>query len=268
MMSRTGPRIFAIRYAHREAQSSEHFYGEDPHEGPMPMDYFIWVIVGDDEAIIVDAGFTAETASRRKRELLCDPIEVLRTLGVDAAEVRNVLLTHLHYDHSGHIGAFPNARFWLQDREMAFWSGRYAGRRDIVRSVEPKDVIALVQLNFDGRVRFLDGDGQVARDVHLHRVGGHTPGMQVVTVNTADGRIVLASDTTHFYENIEEDRSFSVLHCLPGMYGAFDRVHELAGSSDHIIPGHDPLVLERYPCAATGLEGLAVELSVLGRLDV
>ena len=35
--------LFAIRYATREARRSDHFIGGDPHDGPMPMDYFMWL---------------------------------------------------------------------------------------------------------------------------------------------------------------------------------------------------------------------------------
>jgi hypothetical protein len=85
-----------------------------------------------------------------------------------------------------------------------------------------------------------------------------------VLADTAAGPVLLASDASHFYANLEQDRPFAIVHSLPGMYGAFDRVHELAGASEPpalVVPGHDPLVMERHPPAAPGLEGLAVELT-------
>jgi glyoxylase-like metal-dependent hydrolase (beta-lactamase superfamily II) len=255
-------RVYAVRYAHREARRAEHFYGHDPHDAPMAMDYFLWAIVGDGEPVVVDAGFRPETARRRGREIVADPIEVLAGLGVEAGAVRDVVLTHLHYDHSGYLAAFPRARFWVQDAELAFWTGRHAARGEIGRIVEPPDIVELVGLNFERRVRFVDGDEEMAPGITLHRVGGHAPGLQVVRVQTADGPLVLASDATHFYENLHEDRPFAIVHSLPGMYDAFDRVRALAGGDDdRIVPGHDPLVLERYAPASPDLAGLAVELT-------
>jgi glyoxylase-like metal-dependent hydrolase (beta-lactamase superfamily II) len=229
----------------------------------MAMDYYVWAITGDDAPpVVVDAGFRPETARRRGREIVADPIETLARIGVDAAAVRDVVLTHLHYDHSGHLGAFPNARFWLQDDELAFWTGRYAGRGAIGHTVEPPDIVELVRLNFERRVRFVDGDEELAPGITLHRVGGHAPGLQVVRVETAGGPLVLASDATHFYANLQQDRPFAIVHSLPGMYAAFDRVRALAGGDDdRIVPGHDPLVLERHPAAGPGLEGLAAEVT-------
>jgi glyoxylase-like metal-dependent hydrolase (beta-lactamase superfamily II) len=257
-------RVYAVRYAHREARRRDHFYGQDPHDGPMAIDYFVWAIVAEDgRAVVVDAGFTPETAAERERELLADPVEVLAKLGVIAADVRDVVLTHLHYDHSGHLAAFPNARFWVQDKEMAFWTGRYAARGEIGHIVTPADIVELVRLNFGRRVRFVDGDEEMAPGITLHRVGGHAPGLQVVRVETAGGPVILASDATHFYANLQDDRPFAIVHSLPGMYGAFDRLRELAGGDDdRIVPGHDPLVLERFAPPAPELTGLVVEIKV------
>ena len=38
---------YAIKYAHHARTAKENFLGGDPHDGPMPMDYFVWAIVGD-----------------------------------------------------------------------------------------------------------------------------------------------------------------------------------------------------------------------------
>ena len=82
-------------------------------------------------------------------------------------------------------------------------------------------------------------------------------------MQTAGGAVVLASDATHFYANLQEDRPFAIVHSLPGMYDAFDRLRELAGGDDaRIVPGHDPLVLERFAAPAPELEGRAVEITV------
>ena len=81
----------------------------DPHDGPMPMDYFTWVVVGPDRLLLVDTGFTAEVAARRKRTFLRCPIESLRLLDIDADAVTDVVLTHLHYDHVGNFHKLPHA---------------------------------------------------------------------------------------------------------------------------------------------------------------
>jgi hypothetical protein len=73
--------------------------------------------------------------------------------------------------------------------------------------------------------------------------------------------VVLASDVAHFYANIEQDRPFSIVSNLPGMYDAFDLVRSLAGSPNHVVPGHDPLVMERYPAARKDLDGVVARIA-------
>ena len=261
MIERPNFDVYAVRYATRDAQRGEHFYGHDPHDGPMPMDYFVWAAVSSYNTVIVDAGFTAEVAARRQRKYLRCPTEGLEALGIDCERVPWVVLTHLHYDHVGNLEKFPAASFVVQDEEMAFWTGRYAGKEQFRALVEMDDVLSLVRENFEGRVRFVAGSQEIVPGIEVHRTGGHSRGLQVVRVKTSRGNVVLASDATHFYANIEEDRPFSIVTDLPQMYQAFETVRSLADSPGHVIPGHDPLVMERYPTAREGLEGIAVRIA-------
>ncbi|TMJ65011.1 MAG: hypothetical protein E6G91_21625 [Alphaproteobacteria bacterium] len=88
--------VFALRYATREALRRDHFIGGDPHEAPMPMDYFVWAAVEPGGAYVIDTGFTAEMAKERKRTFLRCPIDSLALLGVEAGAVRDVILTQRH----------------------------------------------------------------------------------------------------------------------------------------------------------------------------
>jgi len=107
--------LYAIRYATRAASRSEHFIGGDPHDGPMPMDYFCWLAISDERRFVIDCGFTEEVSIQRKRTYLRNPLDALELLGVRAAEVDDVIITHLHYDHVGNFDRFPKARFHLQE---------------------------------------------------------------------------------------------------------------------------------------------------------
>jgi glyoxylase-like metal-dependent hydrolase (beta-lactamase superfamily II) len=253
--------VYAVRYAHRQARRDEHFYGHDPHDGPMPMDYFVWAAVSSDHTVVVDTGFSAEVAARRGREHLRRPAEALEALGIDCARVPHVILTHLHYDHIGNLEDFPAATFVVQEEEMAFWTGRYAGREQFRTLVETNDVLYLVRENFRGRLRFVSGTQEIVPGIEVHRTGGHSAGLQIVRAKTGRGSVVLASDATHYYTNIGEDRPYSIVSDLPQMYGAFDLVRSLADSPNHVVPGHDPLVMRRFPLAKEGLEGVAVRIA-------
>lgn len=258
--SRTTFEVYALRYATREATSSGNFHGGDPHDYPMPMDYFVWVLISSETTAVVDTGFTAEVAEKRSRTYLRSPSEALASLGVDPATVPLVILTHLHYDHVGGLEGFPAATFVLQDEEMSFWTGRYASRGQFAHHVEVEDVVRLVRENFRGRLRFVRGSQEILPGILVHHVGGHSAGLQVVEAATSRGKVILASDACHYYANIEEDRPFSIVTNLGDMYGAFDLVNELAGRDGITVPGHDPLVMTRFE-DVLGLEGIAVRIA-------
>jgi len=251
--------VYAVRYAERDARRPGNFLGGDPHDVPMPMDYFVWVVRNAERTIVVDTGFTPELAVKRHRTLLRLPREGLAALGVEAATVPEVVITHLHNDHVGTYFDFPQARFHLQDAEMAHVTGRNMAHEVLRRPYEVDHVTGMVRLVFEQRVAFHDGDGEVAPGVTLHRVPGHTPGMQSVRVRTRRGWVVLASDASHYYEHIERNRVFTVTYNLGDVLASYERLRALADSPRHIVPGHDPLVMQRYP-AVPGLEGIAVRL--------
>ncbi len=255
-----GYEVFAVRYAYREASRAEHFIGGDPHDGPMAMDYFVWAVVGKKRTWIVDTGFTAADAEARGRTLLRTAAEGLAALGIDAATAEDVILTHLHYDHIGGFDQFPNARFHLQDSEMAYATGRHMATPALGHAFTADHIAAMVHRVFAGRVVFHDGAVELAPGLSLHHVGGHTQGLQVVRVKTRRGWLVLASDASHFYENMEAGRPFPIVYNVGDMLGAFGTMRGLAESPGHIVPGHDPLVMERYPAADPALEGIAVRL--------
>jgi glyoxylase-like metal-dependent hydrolase (beta-lactamase superfamily II) len=253
-------KVFAIRYATRDARRADNFIGGDPHDGPMPMDYFTWVVVGLDRVVLVDTGFTEETALRRKRKFLRCPIESLKFVGVDPEAVTDVVITHLHYDHAGNFHKLPNARFHLQDREMAFATGRHMRYPYFGHGFNVEDVVGMVRLNFKRKIEFHDGDAELAPGLTLHLAAGHTAGLQVVRVNTQRGNVVLASDSSHYYEHIQTRRPFIAVFNVGDALDSYEKVERLALSARHIIPGHDPLVMQRYPAPSPALKDIVVRL--------
>jgi glyoxylase-like metal-dependent hydrolase (beta-lactamase superfamily II) len=193
------------------------------------------------------------------------PSEALAAVGIDAATVSDVVLTHLHYDHAGGLQQFPAARFHVQDREMAYATGRHMGRAALSHAFTADHVGELVHLVHRGRVVFHAGDEELSPGLSVHLIGGHTDGLQVVRVRTESGWLVLASDASHYYENMNSGRPFPIVYDVGAMLDGFDRVRRLASDPNAVVPGHDPLVLERYPAARPTLEGVAVRLEAGAR---
>jgi len=253
--------LFAIRYAHLAKRSAaENFIGADSHEEGSPLDYFVWVAQRSDRVFVVDTGFGDAQAKLRQRNLLRQPSDGIKALDLDPARVEDVIITHLHYDHAGTLDAFPRARFHIQDKEMEFATGRCMCHASMRMAFAVEDVTALVHHLYAGRVAFHDGDEEICDGLSVHHIGGHTMGIQCVRVLTRRGWVVLASDTSHFYANMEEGRPFPIVYNVADMLDGHKRLSQLAASSRHIIPGHDPLVMKRYLAPGRALDGVAVRL--------
>ena len=94
----------------RRSEVFLHFelYREPDRE--LALDYFVWVARNADRTVLVDCGFNEGSGARRSRTMLCPPVEALRRVGVGAAEVSQLIVTHGHYDHIGNLLSFPAAR--------------------------------------------------------------------------------------------------------------------------------------------------------------
>src|SRR3954464_1663312 len=163
--------IYAVRYAHHQRTARDNFYGGDPHDGPMPLDYFVWAIVGESRTLVFDTGFDAAMAKKRGRDFLLAPRDGLQAIGGDPDRVEDVVISHMHYDHAGNNDLFPNATFHLQDREMVFCTGRCMCHPQLRRSFEEGDVSAMIRRLFEGRVCFHDGESEVAPGITVHHIG-------------------------------------------------------------------------------------------------
>jgi glyoxylase-like metal-dependent hydrolase (beta-lactamase superfamily II) len=254
-------RVFALRYGTRDAKRAEHFINQvsDP-EASMPMDYFVWVAQSPDRTVLIDTGFKPDVGGRRGRTHLRSPAEALRLVGIDPSAIQDIIISHLHYDHAGTLDEFPRARAFLQEDELEFVTGR--GNERSRGAFEVDDVVEVIRRLYDGRVLLQRGWAGPWPGLAMHQVAGHTPGTQVVRVRTERGWVVLAADASHYYENMETNNPFRGTHDVERCIEGFGKLRELADSADHIVPGHDPDVMRRYPAVSPELEGIAITLDL------
>ena len=257
--------VLAVHYADRQALRSEVYYRHAVYgepDGPMGMAYFFWVIEPPTgPPLIVDCGFDPELGARMGRPCSRTPADALADLGIDGADVAQVVVTHLHYDHIGNLGLFPNARFVVAQRELDFWTGPIARRSHFAEHTDPRAVTALAHAAEAGRVVAVDDELEVAEGITVMRVGGHSPGQLMVSVRAAEGGVLLASDAVHYLEELEMERPFAVLADLEQVYRAYDTVRELTAGGARLVPGHDPLVNDRFPALGDGRRAPAVRVA-------
>jgi glyoxylase-like metal-dependent hydrolase (beta-lactamase superfamily II) len=259
--------IYAVKYAEKKDRyRHDNFIMADNHDTPMPIDYFVWAVVNKERTVVVDTGFSKAMGVKRARNVIREPREGLAMIGVDAAKVRDVVITHMHYDHAGTLEDFPAAKFHVNDLELKFTTGRFMCHGPFRHSYEPDHVCSLIRSLFEGRVAFHAGDEDLAPGISLHHIGGHTMGMQSVRVKTQRGWVVLASDAVHFYENMLNVKPFPIVYHLEEMLEGYGKLRKLAESEQHVVPGHDPLVLKQYPSPKKELDGIVCRLDVAPKM--
>jgi glyoxylase-like metal-dependent hydrolase (beta-lactamase superfamily II) len=256
--------IYAIKYSHHGGRNAAlNFIGGDPHEESQALDFYVWAVVGKNKTIVVDTGFDEAMAKKRGRHILKPIAEGLKSIDIAPDSVSDVIITHLHYDHAGNYDVFPRARYHLQDCEMAFATGRCMCDKTMRVAFEADDVTSLVRKVFDDRVTFHDGEDEITPGVTVHHIGGHSKGLQAVRVKTARGNVVLASDSAHLYEHLETDKVFPITYNADDAVKGYAKLEALASSPQHLIPGHDPKVLQYSPAPNEALKGWVAKLDLM-----
>ncbi len=117
--------VYALRYATMAGrQSHQNYLIAGRAQRWRRSGFYVWLIRGKAGDILVDTGFNQAAATARGRTLTVNSADAIERFGVRPDSIRDVVITHLHYDHAGNLDRFPNARFHLQDREMSYATGR------------------------------------------------------------------------------------------------------------------------------------------------
>jgi len=259
--------VYAIKYASHARKRAENYIFGDPHDEMTSISYYVWLIKGPHGVFVCDTGFDEAAAKERSRKLIKPVGEGLKALGIEPDHVNHVIATHLHWDHAGNYDLFPNARYHVQDTEMAYATGRCMCHHMLRIPFSENDVHAMVRKVFAYRVDFHDGTEELAPGITVHKIGGHSKGLQCVRVKTRRGYVVLAADATHLYAHINGGRVFPITYNVEEVVEGYETLKRLATSPRHVVPGHDPLVLQRYPAAKAGLEGWVARLDAEPKYD-
>ena len=249
--------IYALRYATKENRTlRESFLFADDHASVHPLDYYVWVLKNGTQTILVDTGFDHEEGKLRDRPIFQTPAAMLADFGLPAETIDSVIVTHMHYDHAGSLHDFRHAKLYVQPAEVEYVTGPCMCHEALRHPFSGNHVIEMVRSLYQGNVEFCEGSREVAPGVEVHLIGGHTRGQQCVRVRTRRGWVVLASDSSHFYENYRRGMPFPIVVDMEATLRGYDTLRALADSDDHIIPGHDPLTRAWYPVIDGGSENI------------
>ena len=204
--------ILAIKYAEfTNRRRFESFISADDHDGPHPIDYFVWLIRNANRThpgrlrLRRSGGHQARPAHRPHAGCGARDARRLARRRSSSSSSRTCTTTM-----PARSAPSRSARFHLQAAEMAYATGPCMCHNHLRYPFTADHVCEMVRHVYSGRVVFHDGDAEVAPGITVHKVGGHSRGLQCVRVMTATGPVVLASDSSHFYENFEKGKVFPI----------------------------------------------------------
>jgi glyoxylase-like metal-dependent hydrolase (beta-lactamase superfamily II) len=247
--------VYALRYATlKDFQVSSLVAGAD-RTRKMDIAMMVWLLQGNGHNILVDAGFYRDQFMKQWKPVdYVKPSEAIARLDLKPEDITDLIISHLHWDHADGVDLFPKARTWIQKDELEYYAGSAWQSRQTHGGIEPDDVLALVKLNTLGRVSLVGGDAQeILPGISCYTGGKHTYASQFVTVNTAAGTVVLASDNMYLYENLDKHAPISQTLDAESNLRAQDRMKQLAANPRLIVPGHDPAVMTRFPNPKPGV---------------
>jgi len=134
----------------------------------------------------------------------------LAAAGVDPAEITDVVLTHLHFDHIGWASdgervMFPNATYRCDERDWNFFVGPDAYDESAILSMLG-GISATERLSpASSRLETWSGDMSLAPGLDVRSAPGHTPGSTIVVVSSGTERVMLLGDVVHCPVELLED---------------------------------------------------------------
>jgi glyoxylase-like metal-dependent hydrolase (beta-lactamase superfamily II) len=242
--------IYAIRYADSPGDSLADLMVGAPKDQKLDTIYAMWLIRGGGHNILFDSGFHRPRWFKEWTILnYVRPNEAVKLAGVQPEEITDIVVSHAHWDHMGGIDLFPKAIVWIQKEEFRYYTGEAWQAAGDHGGIDADDVQALVRLNTEGRVRLIDGDNvEIFPGIRAYTGGRHTYASQYLLVEGTPS-FVLASDNTYLYRNLEThmaSATFSNADHAANIKNQ-QRMIQLAGSIDRVIPGHDALQFQKFP---------------------
>ena len=253
--------IYALKYAGPFRSKLALLRWNQGWDREVERNYYIWAIRGEEGFTVVDTGTSPAMATERELTNYVNPVEALKRIGADRSNVRNIIITHIHFDHAG--GAeimaktFPGATLYVQKKEFHFWTADPVARKAPFTAVSDQRAIkALASMEASGRLKLVDGDLRIMPGIELLSAPGHTVGLQVVAVATSKGAAIVASDCAHVSESFRDDIPSCFITDLVAWMKTYDRLRSWA-AADLIFPGHDIRMLTEYPSIAEDVTRLA-----------
>jgi glyoxylase-like metal-dependent hydrolase (beta-lactamase superfamily II) len=216
----------------------------------------VWLLKGSNgRQVLVDSGFYRQKfLDQWKPRDFRSPAAAVEAAGVKPEDITDIIISHAHWDHVDGADLFPKATVWIQREEYRYYTGEAWHQRTTHGGVDADDMQALLKINTEGRLRFVEGDDQeIIPGIRCYIGGKHTRESQYVTAKSGAATLVLTSDNVYLYENLEKHVPIAATLDAESNLKAQDRIRTLASDPRLIVPGHDPLVFDRFERVAEGI---------------
>lgn len=250
-------KIYAVKFAGPLKSSMALVLWNTDWEKIIERNYYLWVLQGENETLLVDCGVAPALAAERNIPGYVNPVEVLRRIGIEANEVKRIIITHINFDHISGIELFPKASFYVQEKEYNFWiKDPIAKKPPFLKFTDPVGNAHLAKLEGTDRLVLLHGEYRLLPGIELLLAPGHSPGLQVVAVNTIRGTAIVGSDCAHLFRNYEEEIPSSFIIDTIAWMKTYERLKSRVSSLDLLFPGHDLKLWTDYPKVAEDITRL------------
>lgn len=215
--------------------------------------YFFWYLDGNNgKKILVDTGFREDSsAPKLPLKSYTRPDSALARLGVTPDEITDVVISHPHFDHIDGLVFFKNATVWMQKKDYDYFVGEAWQKNGNHYGFTHEDVMNIVRVNLEGRLRLVDGDSlEIIPGIRVFIGSRHTWESQHLLVDTPNGKVMVASDDDWFYYNLHHLLPIPLTFSPKGYVEQLKRMKRLVSDTTLIIPGHDGSVLQKFPAVA------------------
>ena len=144
----------------------------------MDIPVMVWLLKGSNgRRVLVDSGFHRQKFIDQWKVVdFRTPADAVAAAGVKAEEITDIIISHAHWDHVGGVDLFPKATIWIQRDEYAYYTGDAWHARNTHGGIDDDDMLALVRINTEGRLRFVDGDDEERSPASAATPAASTPG--------------------------------------------------------------------------------------------
>ena len=259
---------FAVRFGILPAFSVSGLVAGADRARRLDIPVMVWLLKGSNGRIVlVDSGFYRQKfIDQWKPREYRTPAAAVAAAGVSPDAVTDIVISHAHWDHVDGADLFPKATIWIQREEYRYYTGEAWHARNTHGGVDADDMRALLKINMEGRLRFVEGDDQeIIPGIRCYTGGKHTWASQYVSARLgasaapagqaapAHRTAVFASDNIYLYENLDKRAAIAQTLDAASNLKAQDRIRNLASDARLIVPGHDPAVFEKFERVADGI---------------